>query len=188
MTIIAVAWRLMAAGIAAFLAISPAGAEVQKILRICDGKLCPVFRVNLPVPGGWREDEEAGRKRNIQVLVPKGETFNSAEAIIYATVRYNAEREPIVEFVARAQARWLERVPDATIARLADVRRAGIQPFYHYVYEAPGLSLKGFEHVATTADTDRDGNPFVVVIVMTGLSKAALAKAEEAYLSILRNY
>jgi hypothetical protein len=171
------------------LPLAPAVAQIEKVLRICEGKLCPFFRAPIKVPDGWQDDEAASRRNNVTMLIPKGKTFGSAEAIIYVAVRVNTDKEPLSTLVAREQDGWKKRVPDATITRLPDVPRGDEKgAFVQYRYEAPSLKSQGFERVATTTDTDNDGNDFMVAIVVTALNKQALDAAETAFLSILRQY
>jgi hypothetical protein len=171
------------------LPLSPAIGQVEKVMRVCEGKLCPFFRAPIKVPDGWQDDEAASRRNNVTMLIPKGKTFGSAPAIIYVAVRANADKEPLATLVAREHENWKKRVPDATISRLPDVPRADEKgAFVQYRYEAPNLTSQGFERVATTADTDNEGNTFMVAIVITAQSKQALDAAEDAFLSILRHY
>jgi hypothetical protein len=173
----------------AALPFSGAVAQIEKVIRICEGKLCPFFRAPIKVPEGWQDDEAASRRNNVTMLIPKGKTFGSAEAIIYVAVRANADKESLAALVAREQEGWRKRVPDATITRLPDVARSDDKgAFVQYSYEAPSLKSQGFERVATTTDTDKDGNDFMVAIVVTALNKKALDEAEPAFLSILRQY
>jgi hypothetical protein len=53
-----------------------------------------------------------------------------------------------------------------------------------------GPSRRGqpFERVATTADTDKDGNPFLVGVVLTAVSRKGLLDAAQAYLAVLKGY
>jgi hypothetical protein len=52
----------------------------------------------------------------------------------------------------------------------------------------PGWKAQPFERVATTADVDKDGNVFLVGVVLTATSMRALRAAEPAYLAILKGY
>jgi hypothetical protein len=67
-------------------------------------------------------------------------------------------------------------------------RGAGQSPFLRYAFEAPSLSEQGYELQAVTTDGDKDGNQFVVTIMLSANSKAALQAAEPAYLAILSKY
>src|SRR5262245_908756 len=111
----------VAAAIVAILAVAPARAEVEKIMQVCDGKLCPFFRASFTSPDGWVEDKENSRKMGVVIFVPRGQTFHSAGAIIYATARFNRDKKPITDFIEQDQARWREKAKDVKITGLAQV-------------------------------------------------------------------
>jgi hypothetical protein len=170
-------------------AASPAKAEIEKFMHDCGGKLCPSFRASVAVPDGWQEDQAASRQMNLQILVPKGRTFDNAGAIIYATVKYNRAKTPTATLVAEDNASWRKKARDVKIEQLPDVARAaGQEPFLHYQFETPSRKQQPFERVATTSDADKDGNAFLVGIVLTATSMKALKAAEPAYLTILKGY
>jgi hypothetical protein len=179
--------------VAVFLAVfavgSPAKSEIEKFIRDCGGKLCPTFRASVTVPEGWQEDQAASRAMNVQILVPKGKTFENAGAVIYTTVKFNADKTPVATLVAEDHANWRKKARDVKIEQLPDVARAGGQePFLHYQFEMPSRKTQPFERVATTADVDKDGNAFLVGVVLTATSIKALKAAEPAYLTILKSY
>ena len=75
------------------------------------------------------------------------------------------------------------------IERLPDVARAASQePFLQYQFEMPSRKAQPFERVAATSDVDKDGNAFLVGVVLTATSMKALKAAEPAYLTILKGY
>jgi len=179
---------LVAAAVAA-LAPVPAAAEVEKIMQVCDGKLCPFFRASFAPPKGWIEDQENSRKMGIVIFVPRGQTFHSAGAIIYATARFNRDKKPIADFIEQDQARWREKAKDVKITGLPQVERAnGKEAFRYFEFEAPSMKAQPFERVATVSDNDNDGNTFVVGLVLTAKSAKALSAAEPAYLAMLKAY
>jgi hypothetical protein len=183
------ALAIAAAAAAAAFAVLPARAEVEKIMLVCDGKLCPLFRASFAPPPGWVEDKENGQRLRLVIFVPKNQTFRSAGAIIYATARSNPDKAPVAEFVDKDHARWRERAPDVKIKRLADVARtSGKDAFQHHQFEAPSMKAQAFERVATVGDSDQDGNAFVVGLVLTAKSARALSAAEPAYLAMLKAY
>ena len=177
------------AALAVAQAIMPAAAEVEKLMLVCDGKLCPFFRASFAPPAGWVEDEQNGRKMGAVIFVPRGQTFHSAGAIIYATARFNRDKKPIADFIEQDQARWRQKAGDVKITRLADVARAGGKDsFQYFQFEAPSMKAQPFERVATTSDNDKEGNAFVVGLVLTAKSMKALNAAEPAYLAMLKAY
>src|SRR5829696_7815288 len=94
---------LLAAGLAASF---PASALVEKVMTVCSGQLCPFFRPSFAVPDGWWEDGKTGLRLGVRLLVPLGETFDTAPAIIYATARHNAEGEDLAAAVAQHHETW----------------------------------------------------------------------------------
>jgi hypothetical protein len=117
---------------------SPAKSEITKFMRDCGGKLCPYYRASVAVPEGWQEDQASSREMNVQIIVPKGRTFHNAGAIIYTTVKYNADKTPIATLVAEDHANWRKKSRDVKIEHLADVARAaGQEPFLQYQFEMP---------------------------------------------------
>ena len=61
-----------------------ARAEVQKFLNPCSGqKLCAYYTLVLTPPDGWVVDDKATNENKVEILVPKGQSFASAEPLIY---------------------------------------------------------------------------------------------------------
>lgn len=167
----------------------PAHAEIEKIMHLCDQKLCPSFRASITVPDGWVEDSEATKYFNAQFLLPQGVEFDDAPAKIYVVVRYNRTKQPIADFIPDAIADWQSRAKDAKIARLDDLSRGDGKPaFERRQFEAKSLKEQGYELQSVTTDGDKDGNAFIVTVVLSANSRKALEAAEPAYLAILRKY
>ena len=168
---------------------APVRAEVEKFMRDCDMKLCVYYRASITVPDGWVEDKEAGRELGVQMLLPKGQAFEDAPAKIYALVRYNKAKQPVSAIAKDTYSDWRERSKKAKVAKLADVaRQSGKPAFELHRFEAPELSEQGFELTGLTADSDKDGNAFVVVLCLSANTRDAFKAAEPAYLSILKAY
>ena len=55
-----------------------------------------------------------------------------------------------------------------------------------FAFENPGKAQQAFEVGALGVDSDKDGNSFVLDVVMTGNSKAALDHADAAYAAFLK--
>ncbi len=56
----------------------------------------------IAVPDGWAEHKEASQELGVQMLAPKGQSFDEAPAKIYALVRYNPAKQPVAEIVLSA--------------------------------------------------------------------------------------
>ncbi len=171
------------------LLIAPAAAEIEKFMRDCDGKLCAYFKASITVPEGWAEDKEASRALGVQMLLPKDQPFEAAPAKIYALVRYIKDKQPVSTAVRDTYRDWKGRSKKAKVAKLADVARMNGKPaFERHQFEAPELTEQGFEQAALAADTDKDGNAFVVVLCLSANTREAFKASEAAYLSLLKAY
>jgi hypothetical protein len=172
----------------------PAAAEIEKFMNPCDGGVCAFVRASTTVPEGWAEHAEATRELRVQMLLPKGQDFDEAPAKIYTLVRYNAGRKlQVADIVKDTYADWRSRAKAAKLAatpeKLADIARADGKPaFVSHRFEAPRLKEQGFERTSITTDTDKDGNSFFVIVVLSANSRDAFVKAEGAYNSILKSY
>lgn len=181
--------RLAVALAAIGLLTAPAHAEIEKFMRDCDMKLCVSYRASITVPEGWVEDKEASSALGVQMLLPKDVDFEKAPAKIYALVRYNKDKQPVPAVTKDTYRDWKERSKKAKIAKLADVARANGKPaFERHQFEAPELDEQGYETTALVADSDKDGNAFVVVLVLSANTREAFKASEAAYLSILKAY
>ncbi len=184
-------FRLSAALFAAALAFcgAAARAEVQKFLNLCGGQqLCPSFRLVMTPPDGWVLDVPATKENNVQIMVPKGKTFANAEPLIYVQVFYHRDKQQTLDDFARvSNERWLAASAKAKIAALPAVARTNGKPgFLRFAYENPTKTQQAYEIGAFGIDGDKDGNEFVLDVVMTGNSKKALDRAEKDYVGFLK--
>jgi hypothetical protein len=174
---------------ACLMAATPSSAEVRKMMKICAGKLCPVFLPQLRVPSGWTVDTAASSKMDVIVLVPKGFDYARAEAVIYARAFYNVKKDTVDQRVAESNRDWMEKVKDAKITRLEDVEgsKPGA-PFQLFQYSNPGQASQSAEIVAFGEDTDKEGNLYGVLVVLTALSEQAMTRNKGNLLSVLKDY
>ena len=139
--ICAFALRLSAGAVflAGLAASSPAPALVEKVMTVCSGQLCPFFKPAFAVPAGWYEDHKTGMRLGVRLLVPLGESFDTAPAIIYATARHNLEGEDLAGAVAQHQESLRRKIPDVAITRLGDVAGANGSAFQQHEFVSPRL-------------------------------------------------
>src|SRR5262245_34175121 len=96
---------------------------------------------------------------------------------------------PIATLVAEDHANWRQKARDVKIERLPDVARAaGQESFLQYQFEMHSRKAQPFERVATTGHVEKDGNAFLVAVVLTATYMTQLKAAEPAYLTILKGY
>jgi len=174
--------------LAAVLAASPGSAVVEKVMKMCGGQLCPLFRPSFAVPDGWWEDHKTGMRLGVRLFIPAGETFDSAPVLIYATARHSQEGEDVVAAVANHHETWRRKVPEVAITKLDDVRRSDGAAFQQHHFVSPNLASQPYERVATGLDGDAEGNIFVVRLVLTAKSEAAVKRAEEVFVDLLKRY
>jgi hypothetical protein len=168
---------------------APAKADIEKLMRQCDGKLCAYFRASITIPEGWVEDPEASRELGVQLLLPKGQPFDTAPAKIYALVRYNKDKKPLSATARDTYRDWSERAKNAKVEKLADVARQNGKPaFERHQFESSKLPEQGYEITSLAPDSDKDGNDYVVVLCLSANTRESLKSAEAAYLSILKAY
>ena len=141
----------------------------------------------LTPPDGWALDAKATAENKVQIMVPKGQSFATAEPLIYVQVFYQPDKqEALADFARSSNARWLAANPRAKITDLPAVERANGKPaFLRFAFENPGKA-QAFEVGALGVDSDKDGNAFVLDVVMSGNSKAALDRADAAYTAFLK--
>ena len=168
---------------------APARTEVQKFLNPCAGqKLCASYALVLTPPDGWVLDAKATAENKVQIMVPKGQSFASAEPLIYVEVIYQPDKQrTLADFARLNNTRWLAANPRAKITDLPAVERANSKPaFLRFAFENPGKAQQGFEVGALGVDSDKDGNDFVLDVVISGNSKAALDRADATYTAFLK--
>lgn len=180
-------WMACALAIAGTIALGAhAHAEIRKFINISDGKMIPSFQLVATPPKGWIVDEEASRKNGVQMMVPKGKTFRTADALIYVMVTARQKDQNFSKWVSDAEDWWRKSVPDTRITKLPDIARAnGKAAFQPYQYENPSRPQQAFEFVAFGEDGDKDGNTFNVKVVITGRDRKAIERASSSYTSFL---
>ncbi|MBR0812826.1 hypothetical protein JQ544_14905 [Bradyrhizobium diazoefficiens] len=166
----------MALIIISYGAIFPARAEVDKIAHVCgrQGGLCPEFRPRVKAPDRWTRDEAASLKYGASMFVPNGKSFGKAEAIIYAEGRYNKDRTELVQWVAASDREWA--TTSGKNAKITTLPSADPKVIINR-YDNPSLKDQPVEVIAHYADLDKDGNSYVVRLVVSGLSEAAVLAA-----------
>ncbi len=165
-----------------------ARAEVRKFMNPCGEKLCPYYQLALTPPEGWVIDQAATSTNKVQIMVPKGETFGTAPALIYVQVFYHTDKQqPLANFARVSNARWLATVSNAKISALPAVERANGKPaFLRFAFENPSNAQQAYEVGSFSTDADADGNEFVLDVVLTGGAKQALDRADKDYVAFLK--
>jgi len=170
-------------------AATAARAEVLKSMKLCAAQqLCPSYELILTPPDGWVLEPKASAENNVQIMVPKGTNYATVEPMIYVQVFYKRDKQQtLADFALASNARWIEPNPKAKITSLPAIERVNGKPaFLRFAFDNPGKAQQAYEVGALGADSDKDGNDFVLDVVMTGNSKAALERADAAYTAFLK--
>ena len=168
---------------------SPA-AEIQKLMRAnCRQGPVPLFP---------RVDHRSGRLGRGQGREPRtrrpddaaeGQGFRQRGGEDLRRRPLQSEKAAGRRLIPDAYKQLRESAKDGKITELASLSRAGGKPaFVRYNFAAPSLKEQGYETQAVTNDGDKDGNDFIVTIVLTANSREAFKAAEPVFLSILNNY
>jgi hypothetical protein len=175
-------------GAVLLLCANSARAEVQKFMSPCGvQQLCASYQFVLTPPDGWAIDKQASRQNKIQVMVPNGTSFATADPLIYVEVFYHRDKQQtLADFARVSNARWVAANAKAKISELPPVERSnGKPPFIRFAFDNPDKAQQAYEIGAFGIDSDKDGNEFVLDVVMSG-SKEALERADAAYMSFLK--
>jgi hypothetical protein len=185
-----VAFLAVLAAAAVLAAPTPSRAEVQKIIGVCPDtkQLCPFFQAGATPPEGWVEDR-AGRADGVMLFIPKGTTFDDAKVWIYARAVLNKPKLPLADIVAGDKDRFREDNPDVVIEARPDLPGPGGRPavpVYDVVEDQGGRTV--IERVATLEDSDRDGNDFMIGLILASEDRAELEKADDVFRGLVAAY
>ncbi len=105
----------------------------------------------------------------------------------YVQVFYQPDKQQTVaEFARLGNARWIAANPKAKMSELPTVERLNGKPAFLLAFDYPGKAQQAYEVGALGVYSDKDGNNFVLDVVMSGSSKAALDRADAAYTAFLK--
>ncbi len=133
-------------------------------------------------------DAAATKENNVQMMVPKGKNFSTAPALIYVQIFYRSNKQQtLADFAKTSNERWLTETKNAKISPLPDVARSnGKEGCLRFAFQNPNNPQQAYEVGAFGIDGDKDGNEFVLDVVMSGRTKSALDNAEKDYLAFLK--
>ena len=161
-----------------------------EISQSCGGqKLCASYALVLTPPDGWVVDAKATGENKVQIMVPKGQSFATAEPLIYVQVFYQPDKQQtLADFARVEQCALARRQCQGEDHRAAGGRaqQTASRPSLRFAFENPGKAQQAYEVGALGIDSDKDGNDFVLDVVMSGNSKEALDRADAAYTAFLK--
>ena len=135
-------------------------------------------------PKGWHHDRPHSLNYNLNAMAPAGESFASAEAIMYARAVKrvsDASVASIEDFIARERKSFLARTPDYTIKE--DKPRLTKEGLRLRTFNFTPKSDGNWERVAYGEEDDH-----YVLFVVSARSKKAFERAVKPWQSMVWQY
>lgn len=183
--------RLVAAVAATFFGLAMSAAadagQIKRFVEPCQDGMCPWFLAVVTPPAGWSEDEEATQTNHVAMLTRDGHV-TARDAIMYVLTGYDWHKLSLDEYIKGSEDGWLEKVKDAKIDDLGELKRDGKPAFRIRLYHNPSQPKQAFELTAFTKDVDpqHTDQSFFFQVVLTGPSMKSLEIAKPAFYEILK--
>lgn len=108
--------------------------------------------------------------------------------MIYGEARYNPEKTPLPQWVENSDKHWVEAGSSARIESLpaGDLGAGKREVILHrYINRDKNQPV---EVIGYFADTDKDGNSFVVRLTLSGLSAKAVESERPTFDAMIKSY
>ena len=160
-----------------------ANAEIEKFARPGSKGLDLVWWPRLPILAGWHHDREASWQVGANVLVPEGESFSDAPAILYgnAVFKPRTEAKTLAEFIKNDQTDFKQNVPGVKISAIAPLPDGDKQQLATYQFTP--TSKGDWEIIAYGEEDD-----FFLVFALNAHSEAAMRATLPAFKMMIRRY
>jgi hypothetical protein len=138
----------------------------------------------LPVLPGWVHDEVASRRYDSNFLVPRGQTFADAPAVIYAKALYKSripETKSVDQLIADDERQVAKETPGIRISEQAALQDHDGRGFKCVAFAPP--SEGSWEFVAYGEEDD-----FYLIFTVSGDSPDALEKAMPDFKKLISRY
>jgi len=173
-----------------FLALSvPVLAGVEKLASVSDQGICPYWRPIVPALAGWVHDKEAedGCTRGgngISALVPQGQTFDSAPAVIYARAMYKPtvpQAKSLEQFIRNDMAEFKQNFPDLVVDKLPAIKDGDGKSLSYHAFRSASAGY--WEFVAYGEEGD-----YYLIFTLSGKTKAARDAARRDFERLVSRY
>lgn len=176
--------RLVAALGCFALCLPQAHAEIEKLATICDNGICFHWWPKLPAVNGWHQDEKGSIHYSFNAQAPDGETFVSAEAVIYANAPYKP-RMPAVQDVQALidddHARFRKDFPGMVIREVEPLFTADGQKLRSFTYSPAAAG--SWERVSYGEEGE-----FFLIFAASSRSQQGLEASMGAYRQFINSY
>jgi len=164
----------------------PLSAEIYKLAIPSDRgfKLC--WWPQLQVPDGWVHDEGASRSSCSNVLVPKGQSFAQAPAVMYGRALYKPripETRSLDQLISGDKREFQKDLPGIVILPLSALKNGDGRSLRCFSYSPPQSGKGSWEWTAYSEEGD-----FYLIFVLSANSEAALRTALPAFRRLIVTY
>ena len=168
--------------------ISPAAAEITKMAHLTGTGFAFNTWPRLPAVAGWSQDDRASQQNNAYVIVPDGQTFRDAPAVIYGNAIYKPSQpsDSLDAFIADDKAEFVKHDSGLVVKELAPVTDASRRKLRVFIFQPS--SAGNWEAVAYGEERDNDNNDYWLLLVVSGRDKASFEAALPLYLKMLSEY
>ena len=159
-------------------------AEIEKIAIICDKGICPNWWPKIIPPQGWMHDRESSHLYNINALAPAGQSFATAETVIYANAIYKP-RVPgsttLAIFIEGDHISFAKKSPGLVIAPdAALITRDGTQA---KTWRMEPKAKGQWERIAYFEEDE-----YYMVFAISSKTAAGLARSMQSFEEAVTNY
>jgi hypothetical protein len=175
-----VGWYLM-------VPLRPLSAEIYKLAVPSDRGFELHWWPQLQVPDGWVHDEGTSRSTGTNILVPKGQSFSKAPAVMYGEALYKPripEVRSLDQLVSEDKRKFQADVPGILILPLPALKDGDGQSLRCFSYSPPQRDGKGsWEWTVYSEEGD-----FYLIFVISAKNEAALKMALPSFRRLIATY
>ena len=165
----------------------PLSADIFKLAIPSDQGIKLYWWPQLQVPDGWMHDEGASRSTGSNMLVPKGQSFPQAPAVMYGEALYKPripETRSLDQLISDDKRKFQNDLPGIVILPLPALKNGDGRSLRCFSYSPPQKDGKGsWEWTAYSEESD-----FYLIFVISANSQAALNTALPSFRWLIATY
>ena len=165
----------------------PLSAEIYKFAIPSDQGMKLYWWPQLQVPDGWVHDEGASRSTGSNMLVPKGQSFAQAPAVMYGEALYKPripETRSLDQLISEDKRKFQNHTPGIVILPLPALKNGDGRSLRCFSYSPPQRDGAGsWEWTAYSEEGD-----FYLIFVLSAKSEAALETALPSFRRLIATY
>jgi hypothetical protein len=163
-------------------------AEIYKLSIPGDRGFTFYWWPQLQVPEGWVHDEGASRSTDSNMLVPKGQSFAQAPAVMYGEALYKPripETRSLDQLISDDKRKFQNHLPGITILPLPALTNGDGRLLQCFSYSPPPNDAKGSTWEWTAYSEEGD---FYLIFVVSANNEASLKTALPAFRRLIATY